>query len=92
MKLIIRPENAEILQNKLLLPSLIHMIMLKHSSITQMPLYQEPLVEDDAISIRLVTERELSSEQDEEVRTKIVNLLNYFFIMSEEKVEILWEN
>lgn len=57
-----------------------------------MPLYQEPLVEDDAISIRLVTEKELSSEQDEEVRTKIFNLLNYFFIMSEEKVEILWEN
>ncbi|MER0124032.1 hypothetical protein ABPH35_10475 [Streptococcus sp. ZJ93] len=92
MNIIIRPENIDILQNKLLLPSLIHMIMLKHSSITQSPLYQEPIVKDDSISIRFVTERELSSEQEEEVRTKISNLLHYFFIMSGEKVEVKWEN
>lgn len=92
MKIIIRPENIDILQNKLLLPSLINMIMLKHSSITGCPLFQDPLVEEDSIHIRLVTEQELSSEQDEEVRTQIFNLLNYFFIMSEEEVEIKWEN
>ncbi|MGQ7327834.1 hypothetical protein ACTGUS_02035 [Streptococcus suis] len=92
MKIIIRPKNIEILQNKLLLPSLINMIALKHSSITGSPLYQEPVVEENSISIRLVTERDLSSKQEEEVTVKIANLLNYFFIMSEEEVEVRWEN
>lgn len=84
--------NQQLLANPLLLPSLIFLIMLKHSIVTQSPLLQQPTVEEDGIAIQLFFEKELSAIEEENLKEKISKTLVDFFEMSEQEVEVYWKD
>lgn len=82
--------NQQLLSNPLLIPSLIFIIMLKHSIVTQAPLLQQPTLEEDGLAIQLFFEKELSAIEEENLKEKILKTLTDFFKMSEQEVNLRW--
>lgn len=89
---IILKADPELISNILFVPSLIFLIMLKYSALTQSPLLQQPTVHEDSIEMQLFFEKELSSTELEDVKEAILKMLSDYFKMSEVEVDIEWQN
>lgn len=91
MKLIISPENKDLLENPLLLPSLIHLLAQKNALETGLPLYQGPSLTDDELAVIIVYDASLSPEKLSDLTATFDKLLMGFFMMAGETVSIYWE-
>ncbi|MDQ0223110.1 hypothetical protein [Streptococcus moroccensis] len=56
MTLIIEPKNPQLFGNALFMPSLFHLIAMRHAAITGLPLLQQDERIDNRLEIALLTE------------------------------------